>query len=91
MCVCVCVLQRINTVGRVFANGPGDLGSILGRVIRKTSKMVLDTSLPNTQQYKLRIKDKVEQSPTSRCSRYGKGTLLVAFDYGRQLTLLILC
>ena len=33
---------------RVFANGPGDLGSIPGRVIPKTLKMVLDTSLLNT-------------------------------------------
>ena len=49
-------------VGKVFANGPGDLGSILGRVIPKTLKMVLDTSLLNTQQYKVRIKGKVEQS-----------------------------
>ena len=48
--------------GRVFASGPGDLGSILGRVIPKTLKMVLDTSLLNTQQYKVRIKDRVEQS-----------------------------
>ena len=46
----------------VFANGPGDLGSIPGCVIPKTLKMVLDTSLPNTQQYKVRIKGKVEQS-----------------------------
>ena len=36
-------------VGRVFANRPGDLGSIPGRVISKTLKMVLDTSLLNTQ------------------------------------------
>ena len=36
-------------VGRVFANGPGDLGSIPGCVIPKTLKMVLDTSLLNTQ------------------------------------------
>ena len=35
-------------VGRVFASGPGDLGSIPGRVIPKTLKMVLDTSLINT-------------------------------------------
>ena len=49
-------------LGRVFANGPGDLGSIPGRVIPKTFKMVLDTSLINTQQYKVRIKGKVEQS-----------------------------
>ena len=45
-----------------FANGPGDLGSIPGRIIPKTSKMVLDTSLLNTQQYKVRIKGKVGQS-----------------------------
>ena len=34
---------------RVFANGPGDLGSIPGRVIPKTQKMVLDAFLLNTQ------------------------------------------
>ena len=43
-------------------NGLGDLGSIPGRIIPKTLKMVLDTSLLNTQQYKVRIKGKVEQS-----------------------------
>ena len=47
---------------RVFANGPGDLGSIRSRVILKTLKMVLDTFLLNTQQYKIHIKDKVELS-----------------------------
>ena len=49
-------------MGRVFANGPGDLGSISGQVIPKTFKMVLDTSLLNTQQYQVCIKGKVEQS-----------------------------
>ena len=49
-------------VGRIFANGPGDQGSIPGRVIPKTQKMVLDTSMLNTQHYKVRIKGKVEQS-----------------------------
>ena len=34
----------IGLVGRVFANGPGDLGSIAGRVIPKTLQMALDTS-----------------------------------------------
>ena len=48
-------------VGRVFANGPGDLGSNPGHVIPKTLKMVLDASLLNTQQYKVRINGKVEQ------------------------------
>ena len=67
-------------VGRVFAN-----------VIPKTLKMVLDTSLLNTQQYKVCIRGKVEQSrerstpfPTPRCSSYWKGRLLLALDYGCQ-------
>ena len=47
---------------RVFANGPGDMGSIPGRVIPKTLKMELDTTLLNTQHYKVRFKGKVEQS-----------------------------
>ena len=51
---------------KVFANGPGNLGSISSRVTQKTSKMVLDTSLLNTQQYKVRIKSKVEQSKERR-------------------------
>ena len=55
-------IQLIGLVGSLFANRPGDLGSIPGRVIPKTLKMVLDTSLLNTQQYKVSIKDKVEQS-----------------------------
>ena len=49
-------------VGRVFTNDPRDLGSIPGRVIPKTLKMVLDTSLLSTQQYKVWIKGKVDQS-----------------------------
>ena len=52
----------IDLVGRVFASGLEDLGSIPGRVIPKTLKMVLDTSLLNTRQYKVGIKGKVEQS-----------------------------
>ena len=54
--------QLIGLVGRVFANGPGGWGSIPGRVIPKTLKMVLDTSFLNTQHYNVRIKGKVEQS-----------------------------
>ena len=49
-------------LGRVLTNGPGDLGSVQGCVILKTKKMVLDTSLLNTQHYKVYIKGKVEQS-----------------------------
>ena len=55
-------LQDIGMMVRVFTNGAGDLGSIPGQVIPKTQRMVLDASLLNTQQYKVRIKGKVEQS-----------------------------
>ena len=54
--------RDIGPAVRVFANGPGDLGSIPGRVIPKTLKMELDTTLLNTQHYKVRLKGKVEQS-----------------------------
>ena len=57
--------RLIGLVGRVFTNGPGDLGSVPGRVIPKTLKMVLATFLLNTQRYKVRIKGKVEQSRES--------------------------
>ena len=49
-------------LGRVFANDPGDQGSILGRVIPKTQKMVLDIFFQNTQHYKARMNGKVQQS-----------------------------
>ena len=49
-------------MSRVFIKCPGDRGSIPGRVIPKTQKMVFDAALLNTQHYKVRIKDKVEQS-----------------------------
>ena len=51
----ICLYSTINRLigleGRVFANGPGDwFDRSIGRVIPKTLKMVLDTSLLNTQQ-----------------------------------------
>ena len=49
-------------IGLVFANGPGDSGSISGRIRPKIQKEVLDTSLLNTQPYKVRFKGKVKQS-----------------------------
>ena len=55
-------IWAIGLISRVFANGPGDLGSIAGLVIPKTIKIVLDATLLYTQYYKLGIKDKVEQS-----------------------------
>ena len=56
------ILNRVvGLMYRVYANGPGDRGSIPGRVIPKTQKMVLDATLLNTQYYEVRIKGKVEQ------------------------------
>ena len=86
--------RLIGQVGRVLAYGPGDLGSIPGCVIPKTFKMVFDTTLLNTQQYKVLIKGKVEKSRKRSsvlpCCSYWKGILLVVLDYSRKLYLLTL-
>ena len=76
----------------MFINGHGERSSIPGRVIRKTLKMVLDTSLLNTQPYVSRVKwsnqgKGVAPSPTPRCSSYWKGRLWVTFDYDHLLFL----
>ena len=60
--------RLIGLVSRVFASGPGDLGSIPARIIPTTLKMVLDTSLLNTKQYKVRIEGKVEQFREMSCT-----------------------
>ena len=65
--------RTISLMSRVFANGPGDRGSILGQVIPKIQKMVLDAALRNTQNYKVRVKwsnpgNGVVPSSTPRCS-----------------------
>ena len=52
-------LLLIGLIGKVLANGLGDQDSILSWVIPKSKKMVLDTSLLNTQHYKVHIKGKV--------------------------------
>ena len=49
-------------MSRELADGPGDRGSIPGRVIPKTQKMILDAALISTQHYKVRIKGKMKQS-----------------------------
>ena len=41
----------VGLLSRVFVNGPGERGSVPGRVIPKTQKMVLDSPLLNTQHY----------------------------------------
>ena len=74
-------------MSRVFTNGLRDRGSIPGRVILKTQKMVLDAALINTQHCKVRIKVKWSNpgnidapSTTPRCSSYWKGSLRVTLD-----------
>ena len=64
--------EVIGIIVRVFANGPGDLGSILGRVIPKTQKKwylippCLTLSI-------IRCVSRVKwNSPTPRCSSYRK-------------------
>ena len=68
---------HIVLVGKVFAIGPGDQGSVPGRVIQRLKKMVFGAALLSTQHSKVRIKSKVEQSrekssafPTPRCSSH---------------------
>ena len=77
-CVCVCILSKDHQrktlscefypslMGRVFAIAQEDWGSNPCRVIPKSKKMALDTSLLNTQHYKVRIKGEVEQSRERR-------------------------
>ena len=82
--------RLIGLVGRVFTNGPGDRGSIPGRVILKTLKMVLDTF--SIIRYVSRVKwsnpeKGVAPSPTHRCNSKWKGSLWVALDYSRLLLL----
>ena len=55
----VFIFTEISLVGRMFANGLENRGSISGHVIPKTQKMVFDVTLFN---YKVWIKSKVEQS-----------------------------
>ena len=63
-------LPDIGMIVREFANDPGDLCSIPGRVIPKTHKMV-KWSNPGKG---------VAPSPTPRYSTYGNGNLRVTRD-----------
>ena len=54
--------NNVTTEYSLIFNGPGDLGSIPGRIKPKSLKIVLDIPLLNTLQYKVCIKGKVEQS-----------------------------
>ena len=66
----------------------GDRGSIPGRVIPKIKKIILDTSLLNTQHYRVRIKGKEDQSGSSysiQYSNYLKESHRVGHDNVGQL------
>ena len=71
--------RPILQVGKMFANDQGDRSSIPGRVLPKTQKIVIDTSLLKTQHYNVRIKGKwnhprkvIALSSTPQCNSYRK-------------------
>ena len=77
---------------RVFANGPGDLGSIPGWVIPKTQKMVLDAFLLKLSitRYGSKVKRSnpgkgILPSSTPWCSSYRKESFRVTLNYDWQL------
>ena len=81
----------------MFVNGPGDREVDPRSRHTQVLKTAHDTSLLNTQQYKVLSKVKwtnpgkgVAPSPTAQCSSYSKGSLLVALDYGYQLYFLLI-
>ena len=87
----------IGLVGRVFANGPGDLGSIQVTSYQRLLEWYLippGLTLTNIR-YVSRGKwsnpgKGVVPSPTPWCSSYWKGSLLVTLDYSRQLSYLLI-
>ena len=48
--------RAIGLISRVFTSDLEDRGSTPGRVIPNTQKMVIDATLLNTQNYKVRVK-----------------------------------
>ena len=54
--------RAIGLMSYIFTNGPRNWVSIPRRVIQKTQRMALDAALLNTQNFKAKIKGKVEQS-----------------------------
>ena len=86
--------RLIGLLGKVFANGSRDQGSIPSRVLPKTQKMVLDISLITFSiiRHVSRVKWSIPRKgvvpfPTPQCSSYQKGNLLGALNYDRQIYL----
>ena len=90
-------IPDIGIMVRVFANGPGDLGSISRSSHTKDSKkwyLMPPCLTLSIIRYGLRVKWRnpgkgVAPSPTLWCSSYRKGSLRVTLDNDRQLYLLI--
>ena len=82
-------------MGGVFANGPGNLGSLPDRVIPKIFKkwyLIPPGLTLSIIRYVSRVKwnnlgKGVAPSPTTCCSSYWKRSLRVTLDYSRQLYL----
>ena len=55
------IVISIGLMSKVFTNGQGEQCSMPGQVIPKTQKIALDAALLNSQQYKVRIKGKLDQ------------------------------
>ena len=89
VCIYIYIYQLIGQVGRVFANGPGDLVSIPGHVIPKTLKwyLILPCLTLRNIRYVSNIKlsnpeKGVAPAPTPSCCSYWKGSLLITLNYG---------
>ena len=83
--------RHIGLVGRAFANGPGDLGSVPGHTKCLYKWYLIPPCLTLSKiSFVSRVKwsnpgKGVTSSLTPWCSSYWKGNLLFALDYGRQL------
>ena len=85
------IYRAIGLMSKVFTNGPGDRGSLPGRVISKTQKWYL---MPPCLTFSiitqgLRVKwsnpeNGVVPLPIPWCSSYWKGSLPVTLDYGHK-------
>ena len=91
----IITLPDISMRVKMFANGPGDLGSMPGRVIPKIQKWYLMPPCLTLSiiRYVSRVKwsnlrKAVAPSPTPWCNSYRKGSLRVTLDKGSlQVTL----
>ena len=68
-------------MSRVFANVLRDKGSIPGKVIPKTRKMVLDAALLNILRYEVRIKSKVGQPKEWSSALPYTSPILLTYSY----------